>query len=231
MNEENKCLINHCNTEIKKIKSCSIFCKEHYTKFQDFLGRQWIPNATIEKWRKYPKLHENWANERAAEFICQENLKVNPKFTFKKTREHILKTTKNEKNINGITKIEQKKEDEWKEQDTINKRIAKEFKTIKNKWVKNWNFWISENEQLELTLSLNEELNDTYKLRNSYENKNHFCDEEFCRKQWIHFVKCDQIENKIFHLCDYHIKKFNGKMFKILQNVKKEIGNKSMFGD
>ncbi len=64
-------------------------------------------------------------------------------------------------------------------------------------------------------LYLDEEPNDTYKLLSSYENKNNFCDEGNCRKNWRHFVKCESLDS-FFHLCDYHIKKFDDKMFNIL---------------
>ncbi len=124
----------------------------------------------------------------------------------------------------------QKHKEEWKNQLEKEKQIVKEFKTIKNKWVKNWEFLVWEDKQMGLSTCLDEELNDTYKLRSSYENKNHFCDEENCRNQWRHFVKCESLDS-FFHLCDYHVKKFGDKMFNILQNVKKENGNKLIFCD
>ena len=67
-----------------------------------------------------------------------------------------------------------------------------------------------------LSACLDEELNDTHKLRSTYENKNPFYDEENCRNEWRHFVKCESL-NYVFHFCNYHVKKFPDKMFNVLK--------------
>ncbi|WP_338956837.1 MULTISPECIES: hypothetical protein [unclassified Spiroplasma] len=92
MSKINKCLIINCNKRKEFFnKKYDIFCNEHNIKFTDFIGNQWIPNATIEKWRKYPKLHTEFVNLKAAEFIHQENKKINPKVSFSQTGKEILK--------------------------------------------------------------------------------------------------------------------------------------------